>query len=79
MAFQLIPFLLQILVSVAISFVAAIIMPRPKTEKPDEVKDLELPTAEAGRPIPVVFGEITVKSPNVLWYGEKRTEKKNVQ
>lgn len=45
--------------------------PKPKTSQPDATKDLENPTAEAGRPVPVVFGTVTIKSPNVLWFGEK--------
>ena len=45
---------------------------RPKVpSRNDATKDLENPTADAGRPIPVVFGTITVKSPNVLWFGDK--------
>jgi len=54
---------------VALEIVAYLIMPKPKGPKPPSAQDLEMPTAEAGRPIPVVFGTITVKSPNVLWYG----------
>lgn len=63
--------LLGLLISVAIQIVAYIIMPKPKAPKPEAAKDLENPTAEAGRPIPVVFGTVTIKGPNVLWYGEK--------
>lgn len=55
-------------VSVALNLLLA---PRPKPPKPEAAKDLELPTAEAGRPIPVVFGTMTVKGLNILWYGEK--------
>jgi len=55
-------------VSVGVSLLLA---PKIKTPKPDAVKDLEDPTAEAGRPIPVVFGTMTVKGLNLLWYGEK--------
>lgn len=58
-------------VSVAISL---LLMPKPKAPKPDSVKDLEDPTAEAGRPFPVVFGTITVKGLNVLWFGNKQVE-----
>ena len=54
--------------SVAISLLLA---PKIKTPKPEAAKDLEDPTAEAGRPIPVVFGTVTVKGLNVLWYGNK--------
>lgn len=63
--------LLGLLISVAIQIVAYIIMPKPKAPKPEAAKDLENPTAEAGRPIPVVFGTVTIKGPNILWYGEK--------
>lgn len=38
---------------------------------------MESPTAEAGRPIAVVFGEILVKSPNFLWYGDKSYSRKS--
>lgn len=54
--------------SVAISLLLA---PKIKTPKPEAAKDLEDPTAEAGRPIPVVFGTVTVKGLNLLWYGNK--------
>ena len=58
-------------ISLAISIVSYLIMPKPKAPKPEAAKDLEDPTAEAGRPIPVVFGTITVKGLNVLWFGDK--------
>lgn len=54
--------------SVALSF---LLRPKIKKPKPDAVKDLEDPTSEAGRPIPVVFGTITVKGLNLLWFGDK--------
>lgn len=55
-------------VSVAISI---LLRPKVKAPKPEAVKDLDDPTAEAGRPIPVVFGTVTVKGLNVLWFGDK--------
>lgn len=58
-------------ISLAISIISYLIMPKPKAPKPEAAKDLEDPTAEAGRPIPVVFGTITVKGLNVLWFGDK--------
>jgi hypothetical protein len=62
----------QLLVALAINILAYLIAPKPKTPKPPAAQDLENPTAEAGRPIPVAFGEITIKGGNVLWYGNKR-------
>jgi hypothetical protein len=56
------------LVSVALNLLLA---PKPKAPKPEAATDLDDPTAEAGRPIPVVFGTITVKGLNLLWFGEK--------
>jgi len=31
--------------------------------------------AEEGRPIPVVFGTVTITGANVLWYGNLRSTK----
>lgn len=64
-------FFVNLLISIAISIIAYVIMPKPKIPRPDAARDLENPTAEAGRPIPIVFGQITVKGTNVLWFGEK--------
>lgn len=63
--------LAPLLISLAINIVAYLLMPKPKAAKPAAAQQLDSPTAEAGREIPVVFGTITVTSPNILWYGEK--------
>ena len=63
--------LINIAIGLAFSIVGYLLTPRPKAPKPNEAAQLEDPTAEAGRPIPVVFGTLTVKEPNVLWFGEK--------
>ena len=65
------PFWLLIVGAIALSVVNYLLRPKIKTPKPDAAKDLEDPVAEAGKPIPVVFGTITVKGLNVLWFGEK--------
>ena len=62
---------IPLLIGVALSIVAYMLMPKPKAPRPEAAKDMEDPTAEAGRPIPVVFGEVTVKGLNVLWFGDK--------
>ena len=63
--------LIGLLISVAVQIVAYIIMPKPKAPKPDAAKELENPTAEAGIPVPVLFGEKIIKGPNILWFGDK--------
>jgi hypothetical protein len=58
-------------VGLAINVVAYLILPKAKAAKPAAATDMEDPTAEAGRPMPVPFGTITIKGSNLLWYGEK--------
>lgn len=60
-----------LLIGLALNIIAYLIMPKPKQPKPPAAKDLEDPTAESGRPMPVVFGTITVKGSNIVWFGEK--------
>lgn len=62
-----------------IRFILKLLSPRVKKQKPEAVKDLEDPTADAGRTIPVVFGTITVKGLNILWFGDKSHRKYKVK
>lgn len=78
MPFQVGTFLLQVLVSLALQVVAYVLMPRPRQDQPEETKELDIPTSEAGKPIPVIFGDVTISSPNIIWWGEKRTSKKEI-
>ena len=63
----------MMLVSFALNVVAYLLQPKPKTSQPASTEDMEDPTAEAGRPIPVLFGTMTIKGSNILWCGEKQT------
>lgn len=65
---------IPLLLAIAFNVLAYLLMPRPKKDQPEEVKDMENPTADAGRPIPVVFGTVTMKGLNVLWFGDKRKD-----
>lgn len=64
-------FFTQLLVGVALMVLSFLLMPKPKQEKPEASRDLDNPTAEAGRPIPVVFGTLYVKGGNVIDYMDK--------
>lgn len=68
-----------IAVAATLQVVVFLLTPRPKQPKPPEARDFEAPTAEAGRPIPVVFGTITVTGTNYLWYGEKETVRRELK
>lgn len=63
----------------AIIFIVALVLavalaPSPPQQKPATLDEFQMPTAEPGRPIPVVFGTYVVKSPNVVWYGDLMSE-----
>lgn len=66
----MVAFLIPLLISLAVSAASYLIMPKPKVPKPDAARQADTPTAEAGKPIPVIFGTITVEETNILWYGE---------
>lgn len=59
---------------VASLVVATALAPKPPAPKPASLQDFDVPTAEEGRPIPVVFGTVVVTGANVLWYGNLSSE-----
>jgi len=71
--------LIQFAIALAMAVLSYLLAPKPKQPKPEAAKDLENPTAEAGLPIPVVFGTVTLKSPNCLWYGQKSINEYKVE
>lgn len=66
-------------IAYAIIFIVALVLavalaPSPPSQKPATLDEFQMPTAEPGRPVPVVFGTYVVKSPNVVWYGDLMSE-----
>lgn len=65
-------------VNLAILVISAIISyalaPKPPKPKPPSLSDFDVPTADEGKPIAVVFGDVWLRSPNVVWYGDMRIE-----
>lgn len=62
-----------------IRFILKLLLPKPKKQKPEAAQDLENPTADRSRPIPVVFGTVMVKGLNNLWFGDKQIRTHNVK
>ncbi len=71
-------FFLQLLIGIALMVVSYLIMPKPKTPK-TEITEAENPTAEAGIPLPVLFGTKEIKAPNCIWFGDKYYKKSKVK
>lgn len=60
---DLIYFVITIIISVALA-------PKPKAPRQATIDDFKIPTAQEGRPIPVIFGEVVVTGSNCVWYGD---------
>lgn len=71
--------LIMLVIAIALAIAAYMLAPKPKQPKPAAAQDLESPTAEAGRPVPVVFGTMTIKGINLLWYGDKQVRQYQVK
>lgn len=56
----------QIIVSVLLTLASAMLAPKPPAPKPPGVDQLELPTADEGGPIPVIFGRVRMSQMNVV-------------
>jgi hypothetical protein len=69
-------FIARLVLGLALSALSYALNPRPKREIPQAaaLDDLGLPTAEEGRPIPVVFGTVLITGPNVVWAGDLRVD-----
>lgn len=66
--------LVQGLLFVASTLLGYLLRPRPDKPQPKGLSDFELPTADASRAIPVVFGSVKVTGPNVIWFGNLGVE-----
>jgi hypothetical protein len=59
---------------VVTNLIASALAPKPPKPKPASLKDFDVPVTEEGRPIPVVFGTVTITGANVLWYGNLKSK-----
>lgn len=69
------PFLASIIISVILSAISYALQPTPKTPKgrpPFGLGEFDFPTAQEGRPIPVIFGKRFIEGPNVTWSANLR-------
>jgi len=66
-----IPYLVYAAISIAISYA---LRPKPNEAKPASLEEIEVPTAESDRSVPVIFGTVTIEGPNVVWWGDLDTD-----
>jgi hypothetical protein len=56
--------------AIVVIALAYALQPKPAAQKPPSLSEIDVPTAEQGKPIPKVFGRVIVQSPNIIWYGD---------
>lgn len=64
----------QLLLSVALAALSYVLAPKPDVEgaRPASLGDFKVNTATEGRPVPIIWGTVAHKGPNVVWYGNFR-------
>lgn len=60
----------QVIVAVTLQVAAYLLTPKPKSAS-STIEDLQSPTADASRPMPVLFGTMTLKGLNVIGFFDK--------
>lgn len=63
----------QILILVISLLVSYFLAPTPQTQKPASLDDFDIPSADEGKELGVVFGTVWIKSSNCLWYGDLKS------
>lgn len=66
MWFEVAYFVITLVLTIALA-------PRPPNAKAATLTDFQLPTAEQGRSIPVIFGTVLITGSNCVWYGDLAT------
>lgn len=79
MVFQFVPFVVKLLITIAIQAAGYALLARGGKQMSQKFENMESPTAEEGAPVPVLFGEMWVSSPNILWTGDKETTKRKIK
>lgn len=74
------PLIASILLQLATSIVLTVVSVslRTKATKKTGPGKLEDPVASAGRPIPIVFGTLTIKDPNIVGFSDKQSRKRSI-
>ncbi len=63
---------IQIVVAIVMMIISYLIQPKPKNNDPtvQKLTDSDFPIAQESDAIPVVFGEVILAAPNVVWWGD---------
>jgi hypothetical protein len=70
--------LIQIIIGLVLNVVAYILLGAAQKPKPEELKDQEQATAEAGRPIMLVSGSGTISGLNIIEAWDKEAVRRSI-
>lgn len=76
---MVVDWLVALIISVAINVAAMVITPRPRAAKPLAVEQAQNPTADAGKPIPVLFGKARISETNIIGFWDKSTRQYEIK
>lgn len=65
---------ITIAISMAVGYLTAKKPPKPRYAQPVGLEQFSVPTAEEGRSIQVLFGKRYIAGPNVVWYGDLKSD-----
>lgn len=67
---------LTLIAWIGVAVFSELIRPKPKFEdaRPAGEGDFSFPTATEGRSVPLVWGRVRLRSPNLIWYGNIRNQ-----
>ena len=63
----------QIAIWVITTVIGMLLAPKPPKPASATPGNLDVPVAESGKPIPVLFGTRDIRQANVVWYGDVKT------
>lgn len=63
--------LVQLAIAVVLTLASLLLAPKPAKRQPSELEDFKTPTSKEDDPVPVVFGTVWMRAPNVLSSAEK--------
>ena len=69
-------FFTMLLIYAATFILSELFKPKPELEnaRPAGLGDFNFPTATEGRAVPLLWGTVEITAPNVIWYGDLRTD-----
>ena len=69
------PLLAVAFIMLVVSYVLQMFLVKRPKIKPAALEDWDFPQADEGTPQNVIFGDVWITGPTVMWYGNYRTKK----